>query len=71
MVALIDWQRSSFSGGTDDGSNCVELATTSGTIRLRESDAPDAVVTASPQQLAAFICGVKAGEFDPGIACEI
>ncbi|MDX6330433.1 MAG: hypothetical protein QOI83_2816 [Streptomycetaceae bacterium] len=70
MTAPIDWQKSSFSGGAE-GSNCVELATTSGTVRLRESDAPDAVVTASPQQLAAFICGVKAGEFDPGVAHEI
>ncbi|TKA13288.1 DUF397 domain-containing protein [Actinacidiphila oryziradicis] len=71
MPAPIHWQNSSFSGGTDDGSNCVELAAVGGTIRLRESDAPDSVVTASQQQLAAFIRALKAGEFEPGIAHDV
>jgi hypothetical protein len=66
MPAPIHWQRSSFSGGTADGSNCLELAAHSGTIHLRESTAPDAVVAASPRQLAAFIRAVKANAFSPG-----
>ncbi|WP_322973785.1 hypothetical protein [Actinacidiphila oryziradicis] len=39
----------------------MELAAFSGAIRLRESTAPDVVITASPRQLAAFIRAVKAG----------
>jgi hypothetical protein len=60
MSEPIYWQRSSFSGGTAEGSNCLELAAVNGTIHLRESTAPDTVVTASPRQLAAFIRAVKA-----------
>ncbi|WP_371479452.1 DUF397 domain-containing protein [Kitasatospora sp. NBC_00315] len=58
------WQKSSFSGA-NDGSNCLELACGEGPERhLRESDAPDAIVTTSREKLRAFILGVKAGEFD-------
>jgi hypothetical protein len=70
-----DWRKSSFSGN-GDGSDCPGLAAHNGTVRLRESTAPDAVVTASPRQLAAFIRAVKAdagadadadaGAFSPG-----
>jgi hypothetical protein len=70
MSRPTDWQKSSFSGGTD-GNNCLELVAASGTIRLRESDDPDVVITASPQQLAAFICALKTGEFDPGIVHDV
>jgi hypothetical protein len=31
---------------------------------IRESDAPDVVVTTSREKLRAFLLGVKAGEFD-------
>lgn len=56
------WQKSSYSG---DGSNCLYVAAASdGTVRLRESDLPDVVVTTTPRRLRAFIRGVKAGEFD-------
>ena len=57
------WQKSSFSGG-GDGADCMEVATDDGTIYLRESDNPEAVITTSPKKLKAFILGVKAGEFD-------
>jgi hypothetical protein len=70
MSRLTDWQKSSFSGGTD-GNNCVELAAFNGTVRVRESDDPDVVITTSTQQLAAFICALKMGEFDPGVAQDI
>jgi hypothetical protein len=69
MSEPIDWRKSSFSGGAE-GSNCLELAAANGTVHLRESTAPDAVVTASSRQLAAFIRAVKAGAdadaFSPG-----
>lgn len=57
-----DWQKSSYSG---TGGNCIDVAAADdGTIKLRESDAPDVIVTTTPEKLRAFILGVKAGEFD-------
>lgn len=62
MSAPIDWQKSSFSGG--GGENCVEVAWRDGSIVMRESDTPGVVLATSREKLAAFILGVKAGEFD-------
>ncbi|MFI6347871.1 DUF397 domain-containing protein [Streptomyces sp. NPDC050560] len=58
----IDWQKSTFSGG--GGANSLEIAEHEGRIVLRESGMPDTVVTTTPAKLAAFLKGVKAGEFD-------
>ncbi|MEV7287725.1 DUF397 domain-containing protein [Streptomyces sp. NPDC093252] len=58
----IQWQKSSFS--TDAEGNCLELATHGGEILLRESEDPESIVTTTPAKLAAFLAGVKAGEFD-------
>ncbi|MEU6822785.1 DUF397 domain-containing protein [Streptomyces atriruber] len=58
----INWQKSSFSGG--GGENCVEVALHEGAIVMRESDEPGSMITTSPAKLAAFIAGVKNGEFD-------
>ncbi|MEL3944515.1 DUF397 domain-containing protein [Streptomyces sp. LNU-CPARS28] len=66
MSASIQWQKSSFSGG--DGPNCVEVAQHEGDIVMRESDSPESVIVTSRDNLAAFIAGVKAGEFDHLIA---
>ncbi|MEV6425088.1 DUF397 domain-containing protein [Streptomyces sp. NPDC051662] len=63
MSTEMNWHRSSFSGG-DNNPNCVELASVDGQIKMRESDAPDTVVTTSPERLRAFLLGIKAGEFD-------
>ncbi|MFC8824747.1 DUF397 domain-containing protein [Streptomyces sp. NPDC057137] len=61
-MSTYDWQKSSYSG---TAGNCVNIATADdGTIKLRESDDPDTVVTTTPEKLRAFILGVKAGEFD-------
>jgi hypothetical protein len=61
-MAVDDWQKSSFSG---DAANCINVsATADGAIKVRESDDPDTVITTRPDTLRAFICGVKAGEFD-------
>lgn len=63
MTDHIVWQKSSFSG-PDDNQDCVELAHVDGQILLRESDAPEAIVTTDRAKLRAFLLGVKAGEFD-------
>ncbi|MFJ9212503.1 DUF397 domain-containing protein [Streptomyces sp. NPDC102264] len=62
MSARIQWQKSSFSGG--GGEQCVEIAEHDGVILMRESDAPNTVTATSRTKFAAFIAGVKAGEFD-------
>ena len=52
MTAL-SWQKSSFSG---DQANCLYIATTpTGTIHLRESDAPQVTLTTTPTTLATLI----------------
>ncbi|MYZ39701.1 MULTISPECIES: DUF397 domain-containing protein [unclassified Streptomyces] len=61
MSTEIRWQKSSFSG---DGPQCVEVAEQGGEILIRESDAPNAIATTDRAKFAAFIKGVKAGEFD-------
>ncbi|MES9507574.1 DUF397 domain-containing protein [Streptomyces sp. NPDC000609] len=63
MTDAINWQKSSFSGA-DNNQSCIELAPVDGSIRMRESDDPDIVVTTSVAKLRAFVLGVKAGEFD-------
>ncbi|MEU3226911.1 DUF397 domain-containing protein [Streptomyces sp. NPDC006976] len=63
MTDAINWQKSSYSGA-DNNQSCIELAPVDGSIRMRESDDPDVVVTTSVAKLRAFVLGVKAGEFD-------
>ncbi|MET9383729.1 DUF397 domain-containing protein [Streptomyces sp. NPDC002928] len=49
----LHWQKSTYS---QEASACVYLATTpTGTILLRESDEPEAVLTTGPRQLNALI----------------
>ncbi|MFP8907241.1 DUF397 domain-containing protein [Streptomyces atacamensis] len=62
MSAPIQWQKSSFSGG--GGENCVEVARQGDGLLIRESEEPGLVLAASRADLAAFIAGTKAGEFD-------
>lgn len=62
MTSSLQWQKSSFSGA--GGENCVQLAAAAGTVLLRESDAPRAIVTASPAALRRLLVEIKAGEFD-------
>ncbi|MET8773295.1 MULTISPECIES: DUF397 domain-containing protein [unclassified Streptomyces] len=57
------WQKSSFSTDAED-TNCIELAMQGDEILLRESEEPESIVTTTPVKLAAFLAGVKAGEFD-------
>ncbi|MFC9431134.1 DUF397 domain-containing protein [Streptomyces sp. NPDC056987] len=61
-MSALNWQKSSHSG---EAANCVYVAATGdGTIKLRESDTPDTILTTTPDSLRALILRVKAGEFD-------
>lgn len=46
------------------GENCIEVATHEGSIVMRESDDPSSTITTSRAKMAAFIAGMKNGEFD-------
>ncbi|MFF1710942.1 DUF397 domain-containing protein [Streptomyces sp. NPDC058268] len=53
MTDLV-WQKSTFSEAA--GTNCVYVAAPQdGTVRLRESDAPETALTTTPEALAALI----------------
>jgi hypothetical protein len=58
------WRKSSLSGG--DGGNCVEVADLSGGRRaVRDSkDRGGPALVFTPAEWAAFVGGVKTGEFD-------
>ncbi|KJS55377.1 DUF397 domain-containing protein [Streptomyces rubellomurinus] len=55
------WRKSSSSG---ESSECVEVRAVAGWVEIRESDLPEVVVRTTPRKWAAFVLGVKAGEFD-------
>ncbi|MFI9584920.1 DUF397 domain-containing protein [Streptomyces sp. NPDC052236] len=58
----LNWQKSSFSGG--EGGNCLHLAAApDGTVRLRESDSPNEIITTTPTRLGGLIRSIKAGGF--------
>jgi hypothetical protein len=60
----LDWQKSSFSSG-DGNTTCVELAADpTGTLHLRESDEPTAILTASRPAIRALLSRIKAGDLD-------
>ncbi|KAA0916416.1 DUF397 domain-containing protein [Streptomyces apricus] len=54
MTPAVLWQKSSFSQG-EDAPNCVEVAAGRGTLLLRESEEPGAVVETTGAGLAALI----------------
>jgi hypothetical protein len=58
----LTWRRSTFSGGT----NCVEVATTEGTVCIRDSrDASNGqVLTTSLLSWQALLNSIRAGELD-------
>lgn len=64
-LTALGWRKSSFSG-TLDKDSCVELAALpDGRVAVRNSKAPDAgVVFFTRAEMAAYVAGVKAGEFD-------
>lgn len=67
LLAGARWRKSSFSGGGDAGNGaCIEAARLpGGRIAIRDSKNPDrAVVLVASTQLAAFIDGIKARDFE-------
>lgn len=57
-----DWQKSSYSA---QGNACLYVSSTDdATVRLRESDEPDTVLTTTPAALHALIRSAKAGHLD-------
>ncbi len=53
----IEWQKSTYSG---DGSNCVYIADgPANAIHLRESDAPDTILTTTTERLRHLIRALK------------
>jgi hypothetical protein len=66
-LAEARWRKSSFSGGgSDTGGDCVEAAALpDGRIAVRNSKHPEAgTVFFTRTEIAAWLQGVKAGEFD-------
>lgn len=61
-MSLYTWRKSSYSG---NAANCVYVRNDrDGTLHLRESDAPEVTLAASPTAFSTFIRAAKAGEFD-------
>lgn len=57
-----NWRKSSYS---PNAGNCVYVATGDNhTVRLRESDAPNATLITRPATFGVFIRAVKAGALD-------
>ncbi|MDT0321506.1 DUF397 domain-containing protein [Streptomyces millisiae] len=58
----LQWQKSSFSGGSGSG-ECVELAAISagGVVLLRESDDADTILAARPDACRALLAQIKRG----------
>ncbi|MEM8926347.1 MAG: DUF397 domain-containing protein [Actinomycetota bacterium] len=57
------WRKSSFSA--NGGANCVEVARVDDEIAVRNSNDPDGpVLRFTGSELAAFVAGCGAGEFD-------
>lgn len=62
MTDTLNWRASTYSGSQG---NCVQLAERDGAVLVRNSNHPDAgTLTFAPPELAAFIEGVKAGNYD-------
>ncbi|MEU1948917.1 DUF397 domain-containing protein [Streptomyces sp. NPDC020125] len=57
-----EWQKSSYSS---TGNACLYVsAPDNATIRLRESDEPETILTTTPTTLSALIRSAKAGQLD-------
>jgi hypothetical protein len=56
------WRKSSYSGGNEGGSNCVEVASSGGRLAVRDSKDPRGGELAfSPAEWRAFVVSVKDG----------
>ncbi|WP_033285331.1 DUF397 domain-containing protein [Streptomyces sp. NRRL F-525] len=61
MSEALHWQKSSYSGGNVETS-CLEIATTSTALHLRESDEPATLLSPTPTALNALLTALK-GQF--------
>ncbi|GHG72511.1 DUF397 domain-containing protein [Streptomyces griseocarneus] len=67
-MSTLLWQKSSYSG---EGDACLYIATVgAGTIHLRESDAPNVIVTTTPAKLRPLISRIKAGTLARAAAAQ-
>ena len=57
----LDWIKATASLGTNA---CLELAMAGDVIAVRDSKNPDVHLWFKPEEIAAFVAGAKAGEFD-------
>ena len=57
----MEWKRSSRCAA--DSPQCVEVSVDGSMIFLRDSKAPDSLLTFTREEWAAFVAGLKAGEF--------
>jgi hypothetical protein len=58
------WRKSSYSGGSEGGSNCVEVAGSDGTIKVRDSKDPgNGSLAVSPARWRVFTASLKGGGF--------
>lgn len=64
MPLAPNWQKSSYSG---EASNCVEVAASTcggDGLLVRESDAPEVVLSSSRPRMAGLLAAVRAGRLD-------
>jgi hypothetical protein len=58
------WRKSSYSGGSEGGSNCVEVASSDGSVRVRDSKDPgNGSLVVSPHRWHAFLTALKRAGF--------
>lgn len=57
-MTSLNWQKSSYSA---HGDACLYITAPAGRFSLRESDAPETIITAPPGRLRALISAIKAG----------
>jgi hypothetical protein len=54
------WRKSSYSGGNEGGSNCVEVASSGGQLAVRDSKSPGrGELAVSPAEWRAFLACLK------------
>ncbi|MBB5117430.1 hypothetical protein AF335_02675 [Streptomyces eurocidicus] len=62
-MSTVHWQKSTYS---EAASACVYLAAApTGTIHLRESEAPETILTTTPHRLRPLISRIKTGMLTP------
>ncbi|MEU1421422.1 DUF397 domain-containing protein [Kitasatospora sp. NPDC005751] len=60
-----DWKKASLGGEAHES---LEVRTVDDMVEIRDPDTGDIIVRTTPRKWAAFLLGVKAGEFDHFVA---